>query len=490
VQFGRPIGAFQFVQMRAVEGLIDLATYRMLQREAVRAFEAGEDAVLPAEVAVTYAAMRATDVQLAAQHTLAATGYFEEHEAPWLFRRVHADVTRLPEYRLAIGEVADVLLETDRTLTGPVLGDRAEALRSELAAFAADIPIDCSVGGIQRDEVFVYALAERGYLSMSWPPEWGGRDASVTERVVLGEELSYRRAPGSRQRAAADIVGTALLRFGTKQQKERYLPLIAAGRFPFYLGYSEPEAGSDLASLRCRAEPDGDGWVINGVKMWGTGAHDAEWVWLAARTDPDARPAHAGITVFLFSTSTPGWGKQEHRALSGEVSCSTFFDDVRIGPDAVVGEVNDGWRIITAALADERVLMAGLTAGVRRSFDDLLARLRADGALAGPRGSVTRRTLSELAVRMQGARLLVDAGLRAAGGDAADARMYVPMAKIVAGELAEDFGEAALRILSTAGALGSDMFERGLRESIVQVVGGGTGDIQRTILARAMGLPR
>lgn len=497
VQFGKPIGAFQMVAKRAVDGFIDVTAYDLLEQEATRLYPQNAWR-LAGEVAVTHAVTSVPRVQFGAHHTLAAVGYFEEHEAPWLFRRAHADITRIGSFPLAAGEVADVLIESDAQLSTPGLGEDAEQFRVDVRAFMAATPIDATASLLDRDDVFVDALAARGYVAAGWSEADGGCDATVEQQMVLGEELAYHAAPGKRQRAASDIVGNAVRRHGTAEQKQRYLPLMAAGRFPFYLGYSEPEVGSDLARLRTRAEPDGDGWIINGCKMWGTGAHDAEYVWLAARTNPDAAKPHAGISVFLFGTDVPGWSKQEHRALSGEVSCTTFFDNVRVGPDALVGEVDGGWSILTAALSDERVFMAGLTAEVRRNFDDLVALMKERPELAGGRGSAARRTLSELAARLQSARLLVSASVSASAVAGAAAYLQAPMAKIVAGELAEDFGVAALQLLGPAGALGRGVVdvpgggavEYGLRDSMLQVIGGGTADIQRTLIARVLGLPR
>jgi alkylation response protein AidB-like acyl-CoA dehydrogenase len=231
--------------------------------------------------------------------------------------------------------------------------------------------------------------------------------------------------------------------------------------------------------------------------MWGTGADRADYVWLAARTDPDASPRHAGITVFLAPVGGPGWELQAHRSLSGEVSCTTFFDGMRIPDSCRVGPVNGGWKVVVDALASERVLMAGIAASLLRQLDDLVDELRAFPDLAGPPGSAGRRTLQEIAVRLQATRALGIAGIRATARGAG-ARLEAPMAKVLSGELAEDFGEAALQLLGPEAALSGDVpgvpgggaFEYGLRWSINNVVGGGTGDIQRNLIARALGLPR
>ncbi len=487
--FGKAIGAFQAVSHRCANCEIDVTIGRRLADEAVRLHDGrGPLWALASELAVSHAANAARRVQLQAQHTLAAIGFFEEHSAPWLFRRVHADVLRLGEFALAAGEPADVLLECGVSLPRIALSETAERFRGELSAFLEERQRARGTADLAGDAGLTAALAAAGYVGMAWPEADGGRGASVEEQMVLHEELRYRGAE-PKVLSAAELIGNAIVRHGTGDQKARFLPLIVKGRLPFYLGYSEPEVGSDLASLRTRAVRDGHDWVINGQKLWGTGAETAEYCWLAARTDPDAEPPHAGITIFLFSVPRPGWELQPHVALSGEVSCSTFFDDVRIPDTARVGQINGGWEVITDALAGERTVMAGVAADVHRQFDELLAELRRDPDRAGARGSAVRARLTELAARLQAARILVNNSLRAtaAGGGA---RREAPMAKIVAGELYEDLCEAGLDILGPQAALAGSSFERGVRISIKSVVGGGTNDIQRNLIAHSLGLPR
>jgi alkylation response protein AidB-like acyl-CoA dehydrogenase len=500
VAFGKPIGSFQAVSHRAADGATDITASQRLITDAVAALLAGRaDAALSAELAVAFAGSAAIRTQFGAQHTLAAQGYFEESEAPWLFRRVNADVTRADAFPLAAGDVADVLVETGARLPALELGEDAEAFRAEVREFIDRFGSDVAVRHLDEggDAAVVAAAREQGYLTMAWPRNAGGSEAPVERQTVLSEEFAYARLPLS-GKAAVDMLGTAILRHGTEEQKQRLLPLIGRGDFPFYLGYSEPEVGSDLAALRTRAVRDGDEWVVNGRKMWGTGAHTAQWVWLAARTDPDATPPHAGITVFLTRLDRPGFEVQRHRALSGETSCSTFFDDFRIPDSDRVGEVNGGWKVITTALAQERVLMANVAAEILRLLDDMLAEIGKDPqGTVGGRGSAKRALITELAARLQAARVLVNASVRAtsAGGGA---RLEAPMAKIIASQLHEDFGEAALRIFGPAAALGETVpdvpgrgaFEWNLRYSIMQVVGGGTIDIQRNLVARSLGMPR
>jgi alkylation response protein AidB-like acyl-CoA dehydrogenase len=469
--FGKPIGAFQAVAHRCANAEIDVVAARRLVEEAVRLHDLDDPAwPLASELAVAYAAAAARRVQLAAHHTLAAIGFFDEHAAPWLFRRVHADVLRIDEFPPAAGEPADVLIERGRSLPRLELGEAAESFRAEVRAFLDG-------GG---------DVAASGYLGMAWPPEHGGRDASAEELMVLHEELRYQGVD-PKVLAAADLIGNAIVRHGTEEQQRRFLPLIANGELPFYLGYSEPEVGSDLANLRTRAVRDGEAWVIDGQKLWGSGAHLAEYCWLAARTDPEAEP-RAGITVFLVRVPCPGWEVQQHVGLSGEISCTTFFDGVRVPDTARIGEVNGGWKVITDALAAERVVMGGVTAHVHRQFDDLLEALRRDPGRAGPRGSAVRARITGLAARLQAARILVNASVGATAGGGGT-RREAPMAKIVGSEVYEELCEAALDILGTQAAL-AGTFELGVRLSIKYVVGGGTNDIQRNLIARGIGLAR
>lgn len=499
IQFGKPIGAYQAVSHRAVDGATDLAALRALIDRAGVGAGSGDVWLLSAELAVAFARNVLARVQFDAHHTLAAVGYFEEHPAPWLFRRVHADLERIAVFAPAGGDAGDRLLEQQTTLPAFDLGEAAEGIRAEVREILARHPSAAQpVSRVVNDPDVTRDFADAGLLTLAWPREFGGRGASVEEQTALSEEVEYLRAPIANARSGAMLLAPAIMRHGNAEQQQRYLPLIARGVLRSYLGYSEPEVGSDLASLRTRAVRDGDDWVVTGQKMWGSGAHEAEHVWLAARTDPDAKPPHAGITVFLAPTTVSGWSAQQHRALSGEVSCTTFFDEVRIPDTCRIGEVNDGWKVIVGALASERVVMAGMAAQLLRSLDDLLEVLRRDPeGLAGPRGSAKRRRLTELAARLQAARALSAAGLRAtaAGGGA---RLEAPMAKVMTGELSEDFGQAMLELLGPEAALGEQVpgvpgggaFEYDLRWSIMLVVGGGTADIQRNLIARGLGLPR
>ena len=501
-QFGKAIGSFGAVQQRAAQCQIEIRSANLMLAEAVSALQRHDvGAVLAAELAIAYIAAIAPKVQFGAHHTLAAIGYFNEHPAPWLFRRVHADIAMLSTIELAQGSVGDVLVETGARLPTAELGDAGATLRREVLQFIDALGArDRAPTSMTIDPDVVQGMADRGWLGLDWPAEYGGRSGSLAEQVVLNEEATYHRVGATKALGSVMLIGSAILRHGTEQQKQQFLPIIRSGQLNFCLGYSEPDAGSDLASLCTRAVRDGDDWVLNGQKLWTTGAHVSEWVWLAARTNAEATPRHAGITVFLFRLDTPGVTIQQHTALSGEVSCTVFYDNVRVPDSARVGEVDGGWAVIVDALAGERITMGNIAAALHRQLDDLLDFVTADpGRWVGERGSAKRATVTDLAVRVQATRALVRAAIRASATDVG-AMFDAAMAGVMGGDLAEDFGEATLRIFGPTAALNGDgttgaipgggAFEYGLRQSIMYVVGGGTNDVQRGLIARGLGLPR
>ncbi|MDV3221166.1 acyl-CoA dehydrogenase family protein [Intrasporangium sp.] len=497
-QFGTTVGAFQAVAHRVVDCAIDVAAGDALVQDAVRRRLDEDPAwLLAAQLAVAHVLEVAPRVQFAAHLTLGAVGYFEEHRAPWLFRRVHADLARLRVLADHSAGIAERIIEGGEGLPGLRFGPEAEKARREVREL---VRAAFSDGLAPSDPELASRLADHGWIAPALPVEFGGLGATAELQLAIDEELAYWGA-AIHPRTCAGMLGPSIDRHGTEAQRRTFLPLIARGQLPFYLAYSEPEAGSDLAHLRTTAVRDGDDWVVNGQKMWGTGAYRADWGWLAARTDPAAE-AHAGISIFLFRTSTPGWSRQDHTALSGERSCTTFFDDVRIPDENRIGPLHGGWSLLTEALAHERVVIAGGTGRLLRLFDELVALLRADPeASLGPIGSSSRATLARLATHLQAARVLgarasasaVSSPVSPGHGSPADA----PMAKIIASEFEEEFGVESLSLLGPdalveGGVPVSDgwSFENALRYSIMAVVSGGTNDIQRNIIARALGLPR
>ncbi|WOF22852.1 acyl-CoA dehydrogenase family protein [Microbacterium betulae] len=495
-QFGRPIGAFQAVSHRLVDTEIGLTAARELLAHALELRAAGDTAwQLAAEVYIEFAAERLPGLQFGAHHTLAATGYFEESEGPWLFRRVHADLAALS----AVGRDAGVgehLIDRRLPLPQHDRGPSARRVRDEvLEAFApwtSGPPSHLHTW----DDAARAVLRDRGWIGVGWPREAGGGGWPVGDVLAFSEALAYANPPLGNILMGINSIAPVAIRVGSPALRELVLNEVRKGDLSIALGYSEPGAGSDLASLRTRADRVDGGWLVNGQKMWGTCFPDSRWVLLAARTDPDATPPQAGITLFLVDADAPGITASPHTSLAGDVSATTFWDDVFVPDDRVVGEVGAGWAALTEALAAERVLIGASVMRAHRAFERLVDLVSSDPASVLPaRRPELRREIGRIAVRLQAARALVNRGVRAlTSGEGA--RVEAPMAKIAATELAEDLNAAAIGLLGpdalyewgVDGAAGDGSFEDGLRASIMGVIAGGTGDIQRNLVARALGL--
>src|SRR5215831_1096406 len=234
-----------------------------------------------------------------------------------------------------------------------------EAFRATLRAWlAAHLPRTAPPDDESARRVFQRAwqreLASGGWVGIQWPREHGGRGASLKEQIIFTEEMARARAPEILDAVAVNIVGSVLIDAGSPEQQRRYLPRILPADEVWCLGFSEPNAGSDLASLRCRAERDGDHWVVNGQKVWSSKAHFADWLLLLVRTDP-AAPRHRGISCLIVDMHAPGVTWRPLVQISGRREFNeVFLEDVRVPVDQTVGPVNGGWPLIRGALAHER----------------------------------------------------------------------------------------------------------------------------------------
>ncbi len=244
------------------------------------------------------------------------------------------------------------------------LGEQAAALRSRLRALIAAHIAEDYLGAFTNDPAdldvaqrFCKTLAEEGLLTIAWPTEYGGGGGSVWDQTVVREEMWAHHEPRGAQYMGLNWVGPAIMAFGTDEQKRQHLSAIAAGDVIWCQGFSEPDAGSDLASLSTKATPDGDGWRLNGQKIWTSYAGMAQWCVLAARVGAGER--HEGITMFLVPMGTPGITVRPIRSMLGPHHLNeVFFEDVWAGPDAVLGGIGEGWAVIRRALAHERVGIA------------------------------------------------------------------------------------------------------------------------------------
>jgi alkylation response protein AidB-like acyl-CoA dehydrogenase len=349
------------------------------------------------------------------------------------------------------------------------------------------------------DVEFSRLMGRAGYIGVGWPKEFGGQGRSASEQFALITEMGYADAPTSAHNIAETIVAHALFSYGSKAQQDEWLPKILRGECTFGLGYSEPEAGSDLAALRTRAVRDGDHWVVNGQKLWSTGGDKADYMWLAVRTDPGAKK-HAGISVLIVDLHAPGVSIRPSLALYGKTFSATFYDNVRVPAKNMVGEVNNGWKVITDALAAERVMIGGTrVAGIEHAFDRLTEYVRTATVGGKPLRSdpVVRDRIGALAAEIEVARQLQMRNIRLVE-EGKSPIAEAAMNKVFTSELQERIGQAALDILGSGGLLGEDSpgapvgeMEQFLRHSIMGMLGGGTNEIQRNIIAlRGLNLPR
>jgi alkylation response protein AidB-like acyl-CoA dehydrogenase len=340
-------------------------------------------------------------------------------------------------------------------------------------------------------------LAVSGWTCLSWPAEYGGRDASLTQRVIFYEEYARSGAPARVGHMGEELLGPTLLAFGTREQKERFLCPIAEVRELWCQGYSEPGAGSDLASLTTSARLDGGDWVITGQKVWTSLAREADWCFLLARTEPGSRRS-AGLSYLLVPMDQPGITIRPIRQLTGTSEFNeVFFDGARTARDMVVGAPGDGWRVAMATLAIERgVSTLGQQVGYQRELDELIAAARRTGAASDPllRDRLARAWIGLQVMREQVLTMLGSDDDPAAASSAGTSASVV---KLLWSSWHRDLGQLAMDVLGPASMLAQgppydlDDWQRLYLFSRADTVYGGSAEIQRGIIAdRALGLPR
>ena len=339
-------------------------------------------------------------------------------------------------------------------------------------------------------------LGSAGWLAIGWPREYGGQDRSMLDQLVFTDEAAAAGVPVPF--LTVNTVGPTIMRYGTEEQKAFYLPKIAAGELHFAIGYSEPGAGTDLASLRTRAIRDGDDYVINGQKMWTSLIEYADYVWLAARTDPDARK-HKGLSMLIVPTSAPGFSWTKVHTVAGPGTSATYYDDVRVPVTSRVAGENEGWPLITNQLNHERVALTS-AAPIQTSLREVRSWAQATKL---PDGS---RVLDQPWVRLHLARIHTHAeylklrnwriAWAAASGDLGPAEASAT--KVFGTEFATEAYRLMMEILGAGavvreGSPGAQLrgrIERLHRSSLILTFGGGTNEIQRDMIAAtALGLP-
>ena len=387
--------------------------------------------------------------------------------------------------------------EADRTLRSEVREflDEAFPVKRQIVAL-----IEQHEHQEQIDQVwergFWRQLAERGWLGLGIPVEYGGSGGSAFQRNLFVREMSYYGAPYPR--TATQIVAPALLAFGSEEIKQRFLPRIAAGEINICLGYTEPDSGTDLASVRSRATREGDGYVVNAQKMYTTRAHRCEYAYMALRTNSET-PKHAGISVLIVDMKAPGVSIEPLHTLGGRTNI-TYYDDVWVDAVNLVGEENRGWRILTHSLGLERIAVFP-TGHIQRFFEELahLARQpRPDGSTPWD-SPIVRKKLVDLQVDMRILQALMDGAMaEVLATDTLPSYMAAGI-KTFLTEYKQRLADAGMQILGPYGQYTEQsdqapfhgIMETLWRDAIVHTFGGGANEVQRDIIATSwLGLPR
>ncbi len=378
------------------------------------------------------------------------------------------------------------------------LTDEQVRLQQELRGYFVDLVDDVERAAEMEPQYLRYVrrMGEDGWLGLGWPVEYGGQARGPIDQMIFVEESHWAGVP--LPLLTLNSVGPTLMALGTSEQKQRFLPGILRGKVHFSIGYTEPSAGTDLASLQTRAVRHGDEYVIDGVKLYTSAIQYADYVWLAARTDPDA-PRHKGLSVFIVPTSSEGFRWTPLPTVAGEFTSTTYYDDVRVPAENLVGEENQGWKLITNQLNHERVAISPVS-GILRSIAEVTAWARNEQCPDG------RRVIDREWVQVQLARLAVRADFlkllnwkvawaSSRGLNPADASAT----KVFGSEFALEAYRLLLEIVGTAGTLveGSPgavlrgRLERNSRSQTIFTFGGGTNEIQRDIIAMVgLGMPR
>ncbi|MFN8051226.1 MAG: acyl-CoA dehydrogenase family protein [Acidimicrobiales bacterium] len=380
--------------------------------------------------------------------------------------------------------------------------DEQEALRSELSAYydklltddvREALMVEHGCGPVNRQ--IVKQMAADGWLGIGWPTEYGGQGKSQMEQFIFFDESMRSGAPVPM--LTINTVGPTIMNFGTQEQKDFFLPKILAGDLHFSIGYSEPEAGTDLASLKCRADLDGDEYVINGQKMWTSLASDADYCWLAVRTDQDA-PKHKGISMIIVDLkNTPGITIEPLNLLSSHDINAVYYDNVRVPAANIVGGLNKGWTLITNQLNHERVTLC--SSGLLEQSLQETIRFAADNRLASGERIIDQEWVQLNLARVRtGLEFLRQINWKVASSahlDISDAstikifgtEFYLEAFRL----LMEILGPRAYLQRNSAADVLKGRLEMNYRSLVILTFGGGTNEIQRDLIAMfGLGLPR
>jgi alkylation response protein AidB-like acyl-CoA dehydrogenase len=348
-----------------------------------------------------------------------------------------------------------------------------------------------------KRRAFMASLGRQGWLGMTWPKEYGGSEGEGVYEYLLNEQLAGRGGPQIGK--GVGIIGKTLIRHGNEVLKEEFLPKILRNEVEFAVGYSEPNAGSDAASMQLKATKVDGGWVLNGQKTWTTSAHFAEWYWVGARTDTEA-PKHAGITLFLVPIDQPNITVNAIWTMGDERTNEVFLNEVFVPDEYVVGELNHGFQYISEALDLERFTMFTF-APIAQRFELLTEYVRTtkrDGKLLKD-DPVIRQRLAQLATQLEVARVMGLKFVFEAGKGGAAPTVQASEYKLFATELSKRLANAAMDIagpgsqlrVKTEEAPMAGRSESTYRYTVIDTIGGGASEIQKNIIARrGLGLPK
>ena len=340
---------------------------------------------------------------------------------------------------------------------------------------------------------FIRKLGAKGWLTPTWPKEYGGLALPPIYRFIIHEELNYFGAlPSEALVVGAGVAGPTIIMYGSEEQKKEYLPRIARGEIEFALGYTEPEAGSDLASLQIRAEEKEDHYLLNGQKVYNTRCHFAQYHWLAVRTDPNV-PKHRGISLFIVDLNSPGITVSPLWTVEGMRTNEVFYDNVVVPKQNLVGEKNRGFFYTVTALEFERVLSVG---GLNKTLEVLVDYVKKVPSLRD--NSLVRQKISQIAIDIEVARLFAYR-LAWLQTKRVVASYEAAASKLFTSELSQRMASAGMDILGLRGLLQRNVngapldgkIEHLCRETLLNTIAGGTSEVMRNIIAtRGLELPR
>ncbi|MGQ4431062.1 acyl-CoA dehydrogenase family protein [Streptomyces sp. SAS_260] len=401
--------------------------------------------------------------------------------------------------------------------------ERQRRLRAELRTYFATLMPDGPPGADDPEgqRALLRRIGADGWLGLGWPVEYGGQGRGADEQFVFFDEAYRAGAPVSM--VTLNTVGPTLMKYGSEEQKAAFLPGILRGEIVFAIGYSEPSAGTDLASLRTRAvrrppetegegEAEGDvggdagggagggagGWLIDGQKIFTSNAHNADWIWLACRTDPEA-PKHRGISIILVPTDAPGFSWTPIETVGGQRTTATYYDGVRVPAGHLVGAENEGWSLITNQLNHERVALAAIGMQAEEFYAAVLTAAGTPDRVTGRRRvdePWVRSQLAEAHARLAATRLLswrlvgdVGAG-RLAPGDASGVKVAGTESTVAVYRICQHIagtdgptGLAGMVRSGSPGVFGDGELERLNRAAQINTFGGGVSEVQREIVA-------